>query len=193
MQRQQIVQHGRLGLGKLGFHVLQPADQRGNLFLCLPQQRVCFPNEAVEIALVGADALCFHRPDSHTLMDGGELADALSLIAAVVDAVVQAFFGKLGIAKVSPCLPPCFQRFRLAQVRRVDSVEYIIAYLVQNALTVLVQHIFPPLLVSPLAVRFHGTDGTHDVKMWIGNATILLVWLMHGEVRHHAPAHKIVR
>ena len=34
MQRQQIVQRGRLGLGKLGFYVLQPVDQRGNFLFC---------------------------------------------------------------------------------------------------------------------------------------------------------------
>ena len=45
-------------------------------------------NPSVHIALIGADALCFHGSDSHTLMDGGNLVDALSLIAAVVDPAV---------------------------------------------------------------------------------------------------------
>ena len=33
----------------------------------------------------------------------------------------------------------------------------------------LVQHIFPPLLIAPSTVWLDGTDGTHDVKVWIGN------------------------
>ena len=85
-------------------------------------------------------------------MLGGNLLHALTDKAAVVDAAVQAFFSKLGVAKVSPCLPPCFQRFGLAPVRRGDGIEYIIARLIQNALSMLVQHIFPPLLVAPSAV-----------------------------------------
>ena len=108
MQRQKIVEHRWLGLGKLGFHVLQPADQRGDLFLCLTQQRVDFPNEAVEIALVGADALCLHCPDGGTLVLRGDLLHALTGKAAMVDATVKALFGKLGIAHLSPCMPPRF-------------------------------------------------------------------------------------
>ena len=152
MQCQQIVQRGRLGLVKLGFYVLQPADQRGDLFLCLTQQRVGFPNEAVEIALVGSDTLCLYRPDGGTLVLGGDLLHALTGKAAVVDAAVQAFFGKLGVAHLSPCLPPCFQRFGLAPIRCRNGVEHIIARLVQNALPMLVQHIFPPLFIAPPAV-----------------------------------------
>ena len=35
MQRQQVVQRGRLGLGKLGFYIPQPTDQRGDfLYSC---------------------------------------------------------------------------------------------------------------------------------------------------------------
>ena len=86
MQRQQIIQHGRLGLGKLGFYVLQPADQRGDFLFCLPQQRVGFPNEAVEIAFVGADALCLHCPDGGTFVLGGDLLHTLTGKAAVVNA-----------------------------------------------------------------------------------------------------------
>ena len=108
MQRQQIIQHGRLGLGKLGFYVLQPADQRGDFLFCLPQQRVGFPNETVEIALVGADALCLHCPDGGTFVLRGDLLHALTGKAAMVDATVKALFGKLGIAHLSPCMPPGF-------------------------------------------------------------------------------------
>ena len=88
MQRQQIVEHGRLWLGELGFYVPEPANQRGDLFLCLPHQRVDFPNEAVEIALVGTDALCLHRPDGGTFMLRGDLLHALTGKAAVVNATV---------------------------------------------------------------------------------------------------------
>ena len=88
MQRQQIVQHGRLGLGKLCLYVLQPADQRGDFLFCLPQQRIGFLNKAIEIALVGADALCLHCPDGETLVLRGDLLHTLTGKAAVVDAPV---------------------------------------------------------------------------------------------------------
>ena len=106
MQRQQIVERRRLWLGKLGFYVLQPADQHGDFFFGFPQQRIGFPDEAVEIALVGTDALCLHCPDGGTLVLGWNLIYALAGKAAMVDATVKAFFGKLGIAHLSPCLPP---------------------------------------------------------------------------------------
>lgn len=126
-------------------------------------------------------------------MLGGNLIYALTGKAAVVDAAVQILLCKHGIAQFSPRLPPRFQRFGLAPVRCGNGVEHIVARLVQNALPMLIQHIFPPLLVSPPAVRLNGTDGTHDVKVRVGNAAVLLVWLMHGEVRHHAPVHEIVQ
>lgn len=50
--------------------------------------------------------LCFHCPDGHALMDGGNLVDALSLIAAVVNPAVQFLFCKLLITQISPCLTP---------------------------------------------------------------------------------------
>ena len=193
MQRQQIVQRGRLGPGKLSFYVLQPTDQRGDFLFRLPQQRVGFLDETVEIALVGADALCLHCTDGGTFVLGGDLLHALTGKAAMVDAAIQTFFGKLGVAHLSPCLPPRFQHFGFAPVGCRHSVEHIVACLVQNTLAVFVQYIFPPLFVSPPAVRPNGTDGTHDVKVRVGNAAVLLVWLMHGEVRHHAPVHEIVQ
>ena len=88
MQRQQIVKRRRLGIGKLGFYVLHPADQCGDFLFSLPKHGVGFSDPAVEIALVGADALRFHCPDRRSLMDGRNLFNALPLIAAVVDAAV---------------------------------------------------------------------------------------------------------
>ena len=73
-----------------------------------------------------------------------------------------------------------------------DSVEHIVARLIQNAFSMLVQHIFPPLLVSPLAVRLNGTNRTHDMKVRIGNADILLVGRMNRKIHYHAPAHKLL-
>ena len=31
------------------------------------------------------------------------------------------------------------------------------------------------------------------MKVGIGNAAVLLIWLMHGEVHYHAPAHKVLQ
>ena len=57
----------------------------------------------------------------------------------------------------------------------------------------LVQQIFPLLFVAPFAARFNGANGTHDVKMRIRNAAVLLVRLMHGKVHHHPSAHKVLQ
>ena len=105
----------------------------------------------------------------------GDLLHALTGKAAVVNAAVQPFFGKLGIAHLSPCLPPRFQRLRLAPVRRGNGVEHIVVRLVQNAFPMLVRHIFPPLFVPPPTVVLDGANRTHDVKMQIGNADVLLI------------------
>jgi len=117
----------------------------------------------------------------------------LPLIAAVVDPAIQTFLRKLLIAQISPRLPPMLQGFGTAPIGGRRSVEHIVASLIQNAFSMLVQHIFPPLLVAPSAVFVQRANGTHDMKVRVGNAAVLLVWLMHGEVRHHAAAHKIVQ
>lgn len=57
----------------------------------------------------------------------------------------------------------------------------------------LVQHIFPPLLIAPSAVFVQRADWTHDVKVGIGNATVLFVGRVNGKVHHHAPAHKALQ
>ena len=57
----------------------------------------------------------------------------------------------------------------------------------------LVQHIFPPLFVSPTAIRLDGADGTHDVKVRIGNTAVLLVGRMNRKVHHHPSAHKVLQ
>ena len=126
-------------------------------------------------------------------MDGRNLFNALTGIAAVVDLAIQTFLRKLRVAQISPRLPPFFQRLRLAPIGGRHSVEYIVARLIQNAFSMLVQHIFPPLLIAPLAVRLNRANRTHDMKVRIGNAAVLLVGRVNGKVHHHAPAHKIVQ
>ena len=191
--RQQLRQRRWLWPGQLGFHFFQPVDQGGDFLFCLPEHGVGFPDPAVEIALIGADALGLHRPDSRPLMLGGYLFHTLTLKAAVVDAAIQTLLGKLCVAQVSPCLPPCFQCFRLAPVGGGDGVEHIVPGLVPDAFTMLVQHIFPPLFVAPFSVWQDRPDGTHDMKMRVPDTAVLLVRLVNGKVHHHAPAHKIVQ
>ena len=123
---------------------------------------------------------------------GNYVFNALSFIAAVVDPAIQIFLRKLRVAQISPRLPPMLQGFRTAPIGGRHSVEYIVACLIPDALTMLVQHIFPPLLVSPLAVRLNGANRTHDMKVRIGNAAILFVWRVNGKIHYHAPAHKLL-
>ena len=126
-------------------------------------------------------------------MDGGELVNALSLIAAVVDPAVQFLFRKLLIAQISPCLPPMLQGVGSSPIGSRHSVEYILSCFITDAVAMLVKQIFPPLLVAPSAVFIQRTDRTHDMKVGIGNAAVLLVGRVNSEVHHHAPAHKIVQ
>ena len=78
--------------------IFQPVKQRRDFLFQIADQIVGRLDPSIEIALVGADALCFHCPDGHTLMDGGKLVNALSFIAAVIDTTVQFLFSKLLIA-----------------------------------------------------------------------------------------------
>ena len=175
----------------MGF--FQPVKQRRDFLFQITDQIVGRLDPSVEVALVSTDAFCFHCPDGHTLMDGGELVDALSLIAAVVNPAVQFLFCKLLIAQISPRLPPMLQGVGTAPVGGRHSIENIVSCFIPDALTMLVQQIFPPLLVAPSAVFIQRTDGTHDMEVGIGNPAVLLVGSVNGEVHHHATAHKIVQ
>ena len=57
----------------------------------------------------------------------------------------------------------------------------------------LIQFVNTALLESPLAVFFDGADGSHDMKMGILNAAVILVWEMNSEVHNHATAHKMLQ
>lgn len=173
----------------MGF--FQLIKQRRDFLFQIADQIVGCLDPTVEIALVGADAFRFHRPDGHTFMDDEELVNALSLIAAVVDPAVQFLFRKLLIAEISTCLPPMLQGGGASPIGSRNSVEYIVSCFVPDALPMLVKQIFPPLLVAPFPVRQKGTNEAHDMKMGIGNTAFLLVGLVYGEVHHHTTAHKV--
>ena len=57
----------------------------------------------------------------------------------------------------------------------------------------LIQQIFPPLLVAPSAVFVQRTDGTHDMEVGIGDTAVFLLRLMHSKVHNHATAHKLLQ
>ena len=101
------------------------------------------------------------------LRAGWDLLQALTGKAAVVDTAVQIFLGKLGIAHLGPCQQPRSQCFGLAPVHPGNSVDPIVAHLVQDALYMLVQRIFPPLLIAPSAFWLDGADETHDMKVCV--------------------------
>ena len=54
-------------------------------------------------------------------------------------------------------------------------------------------HLSLPLLVAPSAVFVQRANGTHDMKVRIGNADVLLVERMNGKVHYHTPAHKVLQ
>ena len=68
-------------------------------------------------------------------MDGGELVDALSLIAAVVNPAVQFLFCKLLIAQISPRLPPMLQGVGTAPVGGRHSIENIVSCFIPDAVS----------------------------------------------------------
>ena len=79
-------------------------------------------------------------------MDGGKKLHALTLIASVVDTNVKPLFRKLGVAHLRPCFTPMFQRFGTAPVGSGNGIENILAVLVSDTISVLVQLIHPALL-----------------------------------------------
>ena len=172
---------------------LQPIKQRRNFLFQLADHGIGRLDPAVEIALIGTDASGLHLADRRSLMDGRKLLHALTLVAAVVDTAFQPFLGKSSIAHCRPLFPPMFQRFRFAPVRGGDSVKHIVSCFIPYALPVFIQEIFPPLLVAPCPIRQQGADGTHDMKMRVGNAAVSLVGGVNREIHHHTPAHKLLQ
>ena len=51
----------------------------------------------------------------------------------------------------------------------------------------------PPLFIASLAVFVQRADWTHDMKVRIGNAVVLLVGRMNSKVHHHPSAHKVLQ
>ena len=121
----------------MGF--FQPVKQHRDFLFQIADQIVSRLDPSVQIALVGADALCFHRPDSYAFMDGGQLVNTLPFIAAVINPAVQFFFSKFLIAQISPCLPPMLQSIGTAPIGSRNGVKHIVSCFIPDALTMLVQ------------------------------------------------------
>ena len=85
-------------------------------------------------------------------MNGGQLVKPLCFKSAVIDAAVEAFFFKLGVAQLRPCGAPLLQCFRSAPVCGRDSVEYIIPGFIPDAVPAFVQHILAVLFGVPCAI-----------------------------------------
>ena len=180
---------------QLVLHLGKPRRQRLDLSLQIGYQTVGGSDPAVQLTLFRGKALGLHLADVGPLVDGGDQVQALPHIGAVVDAAVQPLFLEFRIDQIAPCLPPCHQRLRLVPISGVDSVEDVIAVFIPDAVTVLVQHIFPALLRAEAAVGVQGTHSGHHVEVGIGDAA-LLVRHMNGEVCDHAfgdelPLHKL--
>ena len=72
-------------------------------------------------------------------MDGRQLVNTLSLIAAVVDPAVQLLFRKLLITEVSPRLSPMLQGVGTAPIGSRYGIKHIISRFITDALAMLVQ------------------------------------------------------
>ena len=190
---EQLRQIGCLRFGQFLMRFFQPVKQRRNFLFQFADQGIGRLDPAVKFAFIGTDASGFHLADRRTLMDSRQLLHTLTLVAAVVDAAFQTLFRKSSIAHCRPLFPPMFQRFRFAPVRGGNSVEHIVSCFIPYALPIFIHEIFPPLLVAPFSIGQQGTDGTHDMKMRVGNAAVLLVGGVNGEIHHHAPAHKLLQ
>ena len=47
--------------------------------------------------------------------------------------------------------------------------------------------------LHPFTVLLDGADGTKHMEVWVWYAAVLPVWLVYGEVNHHATAHKVLQ
>lgn len=182
-----------LGLAQFFFYGLYPVHQAGDFLPNIPQDVVGLSYPAVQIALVGGDALGLHLADGHAFMDSGQQVKPLTLIGAVVDAAGQPLFLKLGVYHSGPRLPPMFQRFRVSPVGSGNSVKEGLAVLSHDAVPVLVQTVDAPLLKAPFAAFLDRPDRAENMKMGVRNTAVLLVRLVDGKVGNHAPTHKLLR
>ena len=190
---QQRSKVGGLGLIQLGFGFLYPVQQDSDFSPNVPDNRIGGFYPAVELALFGADSFLLHRPDSGSLMDGGQEVKPLPFIAAVVDTDIKPFLGKLGVAHISPCLSPLFQRFRVSPIGGGNSVKEELSVPVSDTVPVLVQTINTVLFEAPCPVRVHGTDGTEEMEVGVGCAAFLGLFLVKCHINGHTPAHKVVQ
>ena len=126
-------------------------------------------------------------------MDGRQEVKSLPLIAAVVDTDIKPFLGKLGVAHISPCLSPVFQRFRVSPVSGGNSVKEELAVLVSDTVPVLVQTIDTVLFEAPCPVLVHGTDRAEKMEVGVRCAAFLGLFLVKCHIYRHAPAHKVVQ
>ena len=73
------------------------------------------------------------------------------------------FLSKL-LSKHAHAEPCNCKRIGNAPIGGRHSVEYIVSCFIPDALTMLVQQIFPPLLIAPSAVFIQRMDRTHDME-----------------------------
>ena len=123
-------------------------------------------------------------------MDGGDQVNPLPHIGAVVNTNIQPLFRKLFIDHPAPCFPPFFQRFRAAPVGSGYGVEHGLAVPIQHPVSLIIQHIFPALLLSPCAVWIDGAHGRHHMDVRVGDASVLLVRGMDGKIGNHSFVHQ---
>lgn len=83
--------------------------------------------------------------------------------------------------------------FRDCPVGSGNGVKHKVSICVPDTVAVLVQLVNSVLLTAPFAVLLDGTDGAKHMKMGIGYAAVLSVWLVYSEVNHHATAHKLLQ
>ena len=110
----------------------------------------------------------------------------------MVDANIQAFFFKLGVAHHRPLLTPELQGISRTPICSRDSIEHIIAFAVGNTVAGFIKHIFSFLLQSPFAVLLDGTNRAHEVEVGIIDAAFFFLRFVNGEIHHHATADKML-
>ena len=86
-----------------------------------------------------------------------------------------------------------FQRFGTAPVSSGNGIKHKVSICVPDTVAVLVQLVNSVLLTAPFAVLLDGADGAKHMEVWVWYAAVLPVWLVYGEVNHHATAHKVLQ
>ena len=122
------------------------------------EQSVLLGDLPIDISLVGDNPALLHLRSGHAHVNGRYLLNALPLVAAMVDALMNTVSLQRLIRPFCPSRSPFLGFGLLVPVGEIDPVIFPAAFPVRDALTALVKIILLPAFCIPLPVCFEWTN-----------------------------------